>query len=425
MKKFIYSLFIFINYTQAQSISDCKNRFDTYLNFKGKLNSVVRFNEDVIFISNGNKQVLKFYNTELNTLKLFFEKASLAQQMQLIEKKGDLKLSNVQLDSLKQSLKPLNKTTPSDLLPLSGVKVALDPGHFATTLKEAAFEQKYLHFVVRKADGLIDTVLIFESLLAYQTAAVLKNMFEAQGAEVFVTRNRSDFTSFDCTYSDWLVLHKKRVLDSLKLSGALGFEKYNLLLKAKPYDLFWNFFRDFDLTNRANKINQFQPDVTLIIHFNVDEKNAPWTKTSLKNFTMAFIGGAFVPSDLQKNESLTHFSRMLLSSNLNLSEQLAATTVHGFNKNLNIPIATSNNAEYLSKNCLSLKSDGVFCRNLLLCRKINSVLVYGESLFQDNEKEVFELMKTDRTLYGIATNQRVEAVVKSYFDAVLQFYKKN
>lgn len=425
MKKIIYSIFIFINYTQAQSIADCKSRFETYLNFKSKLNSIVRFDKDVISISDGNKQQLKFYSSELNTLKLFFEKASLAQQMQLIEKKGALKLSNVQLDSLKQSLKPLNKTTSSDLLPLSGLKIALDPGHFATTLKEAAFEQKYLHFVVRKADGLIDTVLIFESLLAYQTAAVLKNMFEAQGAEVFVTRSQSNFTSFNCTYSDWLLLHKKAVLDSLKKSGILTLEKHNALLKAKPYDVFWNFFRDFDLTNRANKINQFQPDVTLIIHFNVDEKNAPWTKTSSKNFTMAFIGGAFVPSDLQKTESLTHFSRMLLGSNLNLSEQLAAITVNGFNKQLGIPIAKSNDAEYLSKNCLSLKSEGVYCRNLLLCRKINSVLVYGESLFQDNEKEVFELMKTDRTLHGVATNQRIEAVVKSYFDAVLQFYKKN
>lgn len=425
MKKYICSLFIFINFAYAQNIAECKNRFDTYLNFKGKLSSVVRFNENDISISYGNKQRIKFYNSELNTLKLFFERATLAQQIQLIEKKDTLKLSNFQLDSLKQSLKLFNKITSGELLPLRGLKIALDPGHFATNLKEAAFEQKFLHFAIKKADGSIDSVIIFESLLAYQTAAILKNMLEAQGAEVFVTRSQSNFTSFNCTYSDWLLLHKKAVLDSLKKSGILTLEKHDALLKAKPYDVFWNFFRDFDLTNRANKINQFQPDVTLIIHFNVDEKNAPWTKTSSKNFTMAFIGGAFVPSDLQKTESLTHFSRMLLGSNLNLSEQLAASTVNGFNKQLGIPIAKSNDAEYLSKNCLSLKSEGVYCRNLLLCRKINSVLVYGESLFQDNEKEVFELMKTNRTLYGIATNQRIEAVAKSYFDAILQFYKKN
>jgi hypothetical protein len=59
----------------------------------------------------------------------------------------------------------------------------------------------------------------------------------------------------------------------------------------------------------------------------------------------------------------------------------------------------------------------------VLCRKINSPLVYGESLYQDNRAECKELMKCDVDVYGIKTNIRLQLVAKSYFDAVIDFFK--
>jgi len=67
----------------------------------------------------------------------------------------------------------------------------------------------------------------------------------------------------------------------------------------------------------------------------------------------------------------------------------------------------------------------VYCRNLLLCRKINSVMVYGESLYQDNEYEAGELMRYDKDLYGVSTNSRLISVAKSYYEALLQILKND
>jgi hypothetical protein len=53
----------------------------------------------------------------------------------------------------------------------------------------------------------------------------------------------------------------------------------------------------------------------------------------------------------------------------------------------------------------------------------NSVLVYGESLYQDNENEIQLLRKSDLSVNGILTNQRVKQVAKCYFDAVMDYYK--
>jgi N-acetylmuramoyl-L-alanine amidase len=196
-------------------------------------------------------------------------------------------------------------------------------------------------------------------------------------------------------------------------------------MKSNEHDFFWDFFRDHDLQNRANKANDFNPHLTIIIHFNVDEKNNPWTCTSKKNYTMAFIGGAFTASDLAKEESKIHFLRLLLTDQLNASQKLAGQTVVNFNKNLNVPIARAASAEYLQQSCLTTSSPGVYCRNLVLCRKINSPLVYGESLYQDNENECRELMKEDLEVYGVKTNKRIEQVAKSYYEAILNFVGNN
>ena len=284
---------------------------------------------------------------------------------------------------------------------------------------DAQSEQKFLFFVPDSTNGKADTVKIFESLLTFNTAHILKNLLEEKGAEVFVTRNRSDFTSFNCTYQEWIKYHRKRSLDSLRQNGSLSAEKYNKLLKCNNYTLFWDFFRDYDLANRCNKVNAFVPDLTVIIHYNVDEKNAPWKQHTKKNFSMTFIGGAF--TDISKTESKINFLRLLITDQLNSSEDLSAKTVFNFNKILEIPIAKAVDADYLRDNCLITASPGVFCRNLALCRKINSPLVYGESLYQDNEKECKQLMLCDVDIYGIKTNERLKKVAVSYFDAVIRY----
>jgi N-acetylmuramoyl-L-alanine amidase len=409
----------------SQTLEACKKRFDTYLNFKGTLNSSVKFEANAIyFLDEKGKRELAIYANELSVLADFFENTSIKQQEEWLKTKGLKKYTRRQHDSLLIHIDDFKKLPKQKKnLPLQGYRIAIDPGHFSINLNDAQIEQKYLYFLRDSLKDPTDTVKLFESVLTFNTAQLLKAKLEAQGANVFLTRNQNNYTSFNCTYDDWLLIHKQRMFDSLKASQLITNEFYIKLKGLTDYKLFWEFFRDYDLTNRALKINNFNPHLSIVIHYNVDEANRPWKKTTDKNYTMTFIGGAFTDDNLKKIESKLNFIRLLLTSQLNQSEKLAAETVRNFNKNLNIPIASTFDAVYLKENCLTLKSKGVFSRNLILCRKINSPLVYGESLYQDNEKEVKELMRNDVDINGIKTNRRLLSVANSYYEAVFSFLK--
>lgn len=409
----------------AQTISDCKKRFDTYLNFKHGLTNKLVFEKEVIYLLNqtGEREIA-LYDSELQALAAYTARAEKKTQQQFFQTKGLRHFTRLQLDSLLLTTGPEDSKMFAANLPLAAYRIAIDPGHFGTNLKEAAAEQKYLYFGLNAAGGKADSVKLFESKLTFATAKILQGMLEEQGANVMLTRTQDNFTSFDCSYSDWLKRHKQRCLDSLKSAGAMPSAKYTQLVKSKDHAFFWDFFRDYELSNRVTKVNAFKPDLTVIIHYNVDEKNAPWKKTSNKNFTMTFIGGAFTANDLSSMANKTDFIRLLITNQLNQSEKLAQQTVLNFNNYLGIRIAKPGDAEYLANNCNATPSDGVFSRNLALCRKINSPLVYGEALYQDNESECTELMKTDVQVKGLATNKRIQAVATAYYRAISDVLKK-
>jgi N-acetylmuramoyl-L-alanine amidase len=421
MFRFLIIVFLLsCNLLFSQTLRQCKQRFDAYLNFRGSLNNLVKFeNNAVVFYNSKNQKEFTIYDDEVNMLAEFFENNSLTDQIKLLKQKGLKKYSKRQRDSIWINIEDTkNLPKKQTKLPLLGYKIALDAGHFGTNLNDAAIEQKYLYFAKDSLSKTGDSIKIFESSLTFNTTQLLEKMLTAKGATVFNSRDSANHTSYNCTYNYFFKYHKKRVLDSLRDKEIVSLERHEKLLNATPYKFFWDFFRDHDLANRAAKINGFNPHLTLIVHYNVEEKNKPWTHTTKRNFTMAFIGGAFTEETLNKVENRFHFLRLLLTSQLNYSEKLAKLTVANFNKKLQIQIASQQDADYLKDNCTSTKSSGVFCRNLILCRLINSPLVYGESLYQDNDKECLELMKTNLAFEGIATNERNLLVAKSYYEAI-------
>lgn len=408
----------------GQTIAECRKRFDDYLNFRGSLNGQVSFEKEAIYLLNDKGQrEFAFYAGELALLSEFFANSSLKEQENLLAKKKLRRFSTRERDSLLIATDDKRPPRVPHGKPLSGYRIAIDPGHFSTNLRDAKVEQKYLYFLRDSLADPTDTVKLFESLLTFNTAQHLRIMLEAQGAEVLLTRSQSNYTSFNCTWERWLKEHRRRHLDSLKQKQLISPERHKQLSKASDYKLFWDFFRDYDLANRARKVNAFNPHLTVIIHFNVDETNDPWRKTTERNFTMAFIGGAVTRDHLQRSEGRINFLRLLLTPQLNESERLAAATVRNFHKELKIPVAAQLDATYLKDNCLATNSPGVFCRNLILCRKINSPLVYGESLYQDNVKESRLLMQDDHDLYGIKASIRLSQVARCYFDAVMEFVR--
>lgn len=91
------------------------------------------------------------------------------------------------------------------------------------------------------------------------------------------------------------------------LSKKITIADYKNLIKCDKEKFFLSFFKDHDLAQRITEINKFKPDLSIIIHYNVDEKNIDWLKPGPKNFTMCFIGGGMTPDNFKKTSYKLNF----------------------------------------------------------------------------------------------------------------------
>jgi N-acetylmuramoyl-L-alanine amidase len=424
MRYLLPIVLLIVQTAAAQTIADCKARFEKYLNLNGALNDYVLFESSSFYILNDKKEKeFAVYANEAKVLADFFENSSLTEQLKLYKLKGLNKLSKKQLDSLVITMNDDSKLPKlNSAKPLQDVRIAIDPGHFSSNYEDSKVEGKYVKLVNEKARKK-DTITLVEGQLTFLTAQVLKRMLEEQGAKVILSRPKENTTAFNQTYADWYKNRRNKVLDSLKQKKELDDDKYKILKQFPKEKLFWAFFRDYELMERAKKINGFYPHISVIIHYNVDDKNSPWTTSSHRNNSMCFIGGAFGTKDLIKPSNKLHFLRLLLGKQIQQSETIGRLTMNSFEKNLKINRAKQADADYLMKHTLSTNCQGLFCRNLILTRCINSPLVYGESLYQDNTKECALLNITNYDNYGVKTSERVFLVAKSYYEAILNYFK--
>ncbi len=302
---------------------------------------------------------------------------------------------------------------------LNGIKIALDPGHIAGDIKTAILEKKSVQFNYNN-----QTIAIAEGVLTLQTALILKHLLEEQGAEVMLTRQKPNQTAFGITFKEWIEMHLKNAVDSsYKLNEISEEEKTFLLTKATQRDIFRTYFNNLDMKQRAKKINEFDPDLSVVIHYNVDEKNTGWEKPSDKNYNMVFTAGSFLKNELEKPIDRLSLFRLILTDNIEQSTKLAEKLIKSFTAKLNVSAADSTTADYLTKYCIP-ESKGVYARNLTLTRLVKGVVVYGESLYQDNASECIELSKINTDVYGIKTSFRVKQVAEAYYEGIMSYLDK-
>ena len=319
---------------------------------------------------------------------------------------------------------------PSAEKPLKGLRIALDPGHIAGDLETAKMEKKWVEMKANPLRGIKENIQLIEGELTLATAKILKKKLEFQGATVMLTRDKPNISAFGIDFRKWKdsLFHKS--LDSAYARGDVSFEEKTFLLKrANDMEIFRRFFVSEELKERARKINAFHPDLTLIIHYNVDETNQNWNKPTRKDFVMTFVGGSFAKDELDDSESRVEFLRLLLTDDLERSIEFSKSIVNSLSEKLEVPAALDSCAIYLRDNCITTGVNGVFCRNLTLTRTVKGTLCYGESLYQDNINECKLLSKKDAstslsmTLDGIQTSKRVEEVAEAYFQGIMNYVK--
>lgn len=408
----------------SQDINFYKQKFDKYLNLNHQLDDVVVFYSDKIVLKDqkGSPE-WTIYKEEIYTIGKLLE----AEKSETLEKfflnKKNNRLAKREMDSILISIDEIYSFNKKNHLPLSGIRIAIDAGHFANDIGTAKIEQRLLYFKHFTESG-VDTITLIEGELTYLTAYVLAERLKEQGAEVLLTRNKVEHTAFGISFDEWCKKRKNKVLDSLLQIKQLSKEKYQKLKTCSKQQFFNLFFREYELLQRARIINSFNPHLTVIIHYNVDEKNSPWKKATGNNYSMCFIGGAFEKEDLKKATNKIHFLRLLLTNQIENSEKVSAFTVQGFENNLKVNAAKKDDASYLQNVCIPANKYGVYCRNLLLTRYIVSPLVYGESMCQDNYMECKLLSEKNYEFKSQRIPYRIYEVADAYFQSIMKYFSE-
>ena len=412
-------------------ISVYVKKIQKHLDKDGKVSEIFSF----------TKEGIETYQLETDTSQRKFEGIILWRQVDTLKrlfqfvdsrevrKVCTYKMDNTYLTALrlisvsKQSVSKLNKDT---VFPKIGdCRIVIDPGHIGGDIETAKMEKKWVEMKPNPAKGIKEPIQLIEGNLTFAAAKILKKKLESEGATVLLTRHEQGISAFGISFEKWKDSLFLRSLDSAFARGDVSFEEKNFLLtKADATEIFRRFFLQEEMRERARRINAFHPDLTIIIHFNVDETNQSWNKPTKKNFNMAFVGGSFSADELEKPEARIDFLRLLLTGDIENSIEFSKYMVESLVEKTKVPAALDSCALYLKGNCITTDAPGVFCRNLALTRMVRGTLCYGESLYQDNIDECKALSKAEITIDGIKTSKRVQEVADAYFNGVMNYVKQ-
>lgn len=344
---------------------------------------------------------------------------------------------------------------------LQGKTIVIDPGHLGGKLAQAEWKFVRLN---GSGQGHQHSQFLSEGDLNMEIALLTAKKLTSRGAKVILTRDQAEESALG-PFKDWLNNSKEvsksielRLLntDKNKQDGARQWYKQEIakakqLLKANPNALeiidqlalsdrkilsnaFVRLYLTSERVARSEKINNIKPDMTIMIHLNVDEDDAlrdDFTHVGThKNTVMAFTPGGYLNGEDRSDHSRQTIK--YLSENKRIFEKsvsLCQLFVDELSNELNIPKAISSDARYLAKNTVSIADllgssfDGLFARNLTMTGYVRGVQCFTESLYYDNVNE--HQMLTERGFLneeGIETSERINQIANAHTKAALKFF---
>lgn len=317
-----------------------------------------------------------------------------------------------------------SRAAPRRRLRMKGLRVALDPGHMGGELWDER-TGKYVKSSRTK---------VSEGMINLQTALLVEQKLRALGAEVMITHREpgpvstvpydklslKDFGRIELrarSLDDWfqsLVANnpESKIPSAFKNSSAVK----KIFSERARGDYF---IKREDLEARADKIEAFEPDLTLVIHFDSDSLKP---SSSMPNITRGYVPGSFGKAELATGESRARFMGHIgRGRQWNDSVRLTQLVIDQISSDLNVPkpkTDTSGSTPVMP---------GVFARNLALTRIITgSPISYLECLSYGNAAEFARLSRTDGgTLQiggkSVAYSKRLDDLAKAITKGVEKF----
>lgn len=312
---------------------------------------------------------------------------------------------------------------------LSGWRIAIDPGHMAgDPVFAREVEGKYMKMDSSQATY-HQAIEFYESELTLATALILKDSLEKLGATVLLTRTQCGKASHGLSFEEWKATAFTDSLNREVRSGEMSFaQAIWWRQRANDGQIFKSWFNRSDLHHRIGMIREFRPDLTLVIHYNVDLTN--WEQRQengsflpgMNNYSMAFVPGAFMNGELAQVEDRIMMLRLLLTDDYAASVRLSSAFIQASQRYTGVPpVSQTSGLRYLQVASRFVGEEGVYARNLSLTRNISGPVCYGESLCQDARWEAIRLNQRDLEVGSLHVSSRVAEVAQAYLEAVKQF----
>jgi N-acetylmuramoyl-L-alanine amidase len=347
--------------------------------------------------------------------------------------------------NVKIQTRGLLHTRPNTSKLLDGVRIAVDPGHIAGTFNEAIREGKFMWLMSPRGNS----IKFYEAALNLATARVLKDMLERDGATVMLTRN-SGRQVYPLSFDAWVLRYFRWAVNEKLREKHITREAAERLLNSTKEDEKLKFFNsEIEMPYRARLINDFHPDITVLVHYDAMDDNPAFRSKYLRiknilsrntvtcgqkikeiedvvksisetgrDFCTVYVPGSFLRGELDSVESRIEFLRLIISPDIDHSILFSKYVLENFEKFLGVPPAHEPIANAL---LVSVCRHGLYARNFKMTRLVRGALCLGEPLQQNNMKEAIELSSINNG----KVPERVKQVARAYYEAVLKYVKRH
>lgn len=299
-------------------------------------------------------------------------------------------------------------------LPLSGLTIALDPGHIGGAW--ARMEERFF-LVDRAKDWPVQ-----EAAMNVFVARMMRDRLAELGADVHLVKN--DLEPSSSVRPDRLMEKKT----SLPAPASRFKHLPDIFVEASQRDAMRKqaereFYRTEEIRARAEKVNEdIKPDVTLCIHFNAtgygDEKDL-----YEENGLAFFVNGSYMPGELRSDEQKQAMLRKLLERSHGEELGLTRAIQDAFVEATGLPPAYRVER---TATMMRLGSDYIYARNLAANRLFNGPVIFLEPYFMNNRTVYARIQagdydgerEIDGGLYPSIFREYSDAVV----DGVLRYY---
>ena len=300
--------------------------------------------------------------------------------------------------------------------PLSGLKIALDPGHLGGNW--ARMEERWFQVG--------DSKPIQEGDLTLRVARLLAPRLRELGAKVSFVRNKDEPTTVKRP-DDFRELARK-----ILIKNGVPQPRPDILDANDPekeQTIRWQseilFYRYSEIRRRAARVNfKLHPDLVLCLHFNAEgwgDPNSPILTDT--NHLHLLVNGSYLPAELELDDERFEMIRRLLSRVYDEELPLADTIASTMARETGLPPY-----EYPTTNSTTKvgTSGYVYARNLLATRLYRCPVVYCEPYVM-NSKDAFARIEAGdydgtRAVNGVERKSIFREYADSVMDGLVDYY---